>query len=823
MQINPNTSEAYKLLHNGVLALSRAEQQGIRIDLDYCNKAKEDLTTRIDLLEKALYDTNFYRHWSHSIGNKKPNIYSNTQLSFYLYKTKKIEPVFTTKSGQGSTDEEALTELNIPELNDLLAIRRLKKVRDTYLEAFLREQVNGYIHPSFNLHLVKTFRSCVAKGTLILAVRDFLKYPKGIPIEEIKKGDFIYCFDNNLNPSIQKVLWAGKTGYKEVIRIHYSVNGKKEKGFVDVTPEHKIRLIDGSYVEAQKLTGDLRGIGENKHTSKRHVLSCARKADKLNFTGHLFNGTGILEHRLIYEELVGELNGSDIIHHKNGIHLDHSLTNLECMTLSDHSSYHGLNITEERKVKRATDLRKASEKIIYKSGIENANNLKFSKFHCYRLLSNAGGKFKYIPHDFTSFKYQLKVNGINIEQVKLRYDKNGKYIWKSALKKLSKSGRSEVSKILGMNFSKVLQLYELYQLDISRKWGNQYGEFKPGNHNITGVEWINKKVDVYDIEVEKYHNFFANEICVHNSSDSPNFQNIPKRDKEAMKIVRQALFPREGHLLMEADYSGLEVRIAACFHKDPVMLRYINDTTTDMHRDMAQQLFLIDKFNPDDPTHKLLRGATKNGFVFPEFYGSWYKNCAVGLVCSWGKLPRTGKWKAGQGIKFENTYLADHLISKGFNSLEKYMQHVKEVENDFWGVRFKEYTKWKERHWKAYQKCGYIDLKTGFRCYGVMAKNDVINYPVQGSAFHCNLWALTQLDKFLREHDYDTRIIGQIHDSIVLDVHPDELQRVSKIIRRITCVELLKAFTWINVPLDVEIDIGKVDASWAEMEKMEEN
>jgi len=104
-----------------------------------------------------------------------------------------------------------------------------------------------------------------------------------------------------------------------------------------------------------------------------------------------------------------------------------------------------------------------------------------------------------------------------------------------------------------------------------------------------------------------------------------------------------------------------------------------------------------------------------------------------------------------------------------------------------------------------------------------MAKNDVINYPVQGSAFHCNLWALTQLDKFLREHDYDTRIIGQIHDSIVLDVHPDELQRVSKIIRRITCKELPAVWDWINVPLDVEIDIGKVDASWAEMEKMEEN
>ena len=38
-------------------------------------------------------------------------------------------------------------------------MRKLKKVRDTYLDAFLREQVDGYLHPFFSLHTVKTFRS----------------------------------------------------------------------------------------------------------------------------------------------------------------------------------------------------------------------------------------------------------------------------------------------------------------------------------------------------------------------------------------------------------------------------------------------------------------------------------------------------------------------------------------------------------------------------------------------------------------------------------------------------------------------------------------
>ena len=69
-----------------------------------------------------------------------------------------------------------------------------------------------------------------------------------------------------------------------------------------------------------------------------------------------------------------------------------------------------------------------------------------------------------------------------------------------------------------------------------------------------------------------------------------------------MKTTRKALYPRPGHQLLEVDYSGLEVRIAACYHKDPVMLKYIN-TGYDMHADMAAQIFMIDDFDkhkPDD-------------------------------------------------------------------------------------------------------------------------------------------------------------------------------------------------------------------------------
>lgn len=812
MNLHPKTYEAYLLLHDGVLALAKAEQQGIRIDMDYVESKKEHLTRQIARLEKNFKTTPFFIQWQRSVKGTV-NINSGQQLGKFLYEIKKLKPSKQTESGQGSTDDEALRQLHIPELDDLLQAKKLKKIRDTYLDGFAREQVNGYIHPFFNLHLVKTYRGCIAEGTLILVVRDFLTNPKGIPIEEVKEGDYVYCFDDELKPAIQKVLWAGKTGYKEVIRLHYSVRGRKE--FLDVTPDHKIRLINGTYIEAQKLVGDLRTNGANKHTPKRHVLSCVRKEDRLNFTGHLRDGVGIIESRLIYKQLIGELEKEDVVHHRNEIHLDHTPSNLIKLTRSRHTRKHTLNQSYETRQKCIQALKDNRYKIIYKSGIENHNNLRLSKFTCYRLLAQNAGQIVKVIHDFGVFKNHLQRVGIDPFKVKLRYDKYGNYIWKSKLKELAKLGRSKVAEKLGHNHYKLLDLYKLYDIDIKRSWANQFEEFKPGNHSITKIEWIHKKVDVYDIEVEKYHNFFANEICVHNSSDSPNFQNIPKRDKEAMSIVRHALFPRPDHQLVEFDFSGAEVKIAACYHKDPMMLKYINDPTTDMHGDLAKQIFLIKDFDSSIPSHSVLRAASKNSFIFPQFYGDYYKNCADGMAIKWGQLSR-GKWKPGQGIQLVNGTLSDHLISQGIKSFEAFCEHVKAIETDFWGNRFAEYAAWKERWWAGYKKNGYVDFLTGFRASGQMGKNETINYPVQGASFHCLLWVFITLTRIMEREKWDSKLIGQIHDSIVMDINPLELDRIMEVIEDLVTVQLPRAWKWICVPMKMDIEKYEVNKSWAD-------
>jgi DNA polymerase I-like protein with 3'-5' exonuclease and polymerase domains len=256
------------------------------------------------------------------------------------------------------------------------------------------------------------------------------------------------------------------------------------------------------------------------------------------------------------------------------------------------------------------------------------------------------------------------------------------------------------------------------------------------------------------------------------------------------------------------------VIIKNCYHKDPTMMKYLQDPHSDMHGDMAAQIFCIDDFDKKKhPEHKYLRNATKNSFVFPQFYGDYYANNAQGFCNSWLHLP-LGRWKPGTGPDMPGGIkLSDHMISKGIRSYQDFEDHMKKIEKDFWGRRFYVYQKWKDTWVEAYQKKGFFDMYTGFRCSGIMRKNEVINYPVQGAAFHCLLWSFIQLDKIL-VGNYRSRLIGQIHDAVILDVHPDELEEIAYIIKKVTCRDLPEAWKWIIVPLDVEADLCPVDGSW---------
>ena len=118
------------------------------------------------------------------------------------------------------------------------------------------------------------------------------------------------------------------------------------------------------------------------------------------------------------------------------------------------------------------------------------------------------------------------------------------------------------------------------------------------NHVITKIEHLNISVPVYDITVPKTNCFIANGICVHNCQN-PNLQQVPRT-----KDVRAIYKAPPGRLFFEADYSQLELRIAADYSNDQTMLKIYNEGG-DIHTTTAKLMT-----NGREPT-KEERGKAK--------------------------------------------------------------------------------------------------------------------------------------------------------------------------------------------------------------------
>ncbi len=319
----------------------------------------------------------------------------------------------------------------------------------------------------------------------------------------------------------------------------------------------------------------------------------------------------------------------------------------------------------------------------------------------------------------------------------------------------------------------------------------------------------------------KIHPFFNLHLArtYRSSSNDPNFQSIPIRDPIIAMMVRSAFIARPGRQIVEVDYSGIEVRIAACYHHDPAMFAYIKDPTKDMHRDMAAEIFMLAL----DEVTKTVRYCGKNMFVFPQFYGDWYIDCARSL------------WEAINSMDLKTVSgvaMAKHLVSKGIRKRGEldpkaravkgtFEYHIQQIEKRFWEDRFPVYNDWKQEWWEAYQAKGWMATKTGFVCQGWMKRNECINYAIQGSAFHCLLWSLSRMVlKELKRRKMKSLIVGQIHDSMVADVVPEELDEFLYLINRVMTVLLRRAWPWIIVPLEIEAEVSPVGGTWADKKEM---
>ena len=294
------------------------------------------------------------------------------------------------------------------------------------------------------------------------------------------------------------------------------------------------------------------------------------------------------------------------------------------------------------------------------------------------------------------------------------------------------------------------------------------------------------------------------------SSSDPNFQNAPVREERIMHAIRSMIVPRRGNRLINYDFKGMEVSTSACYNKDPALIHYIEDPKSDMHRDQAAEIFK----RPIEDVVKLERYLAKNGYVFPAFYGSYFVETAPDL---WKRMPDESRAHlAKHGIRELGEVVRDNkgniIRATGF------YKHIQEIDRVFWEEKFPVYAQWKKDTVKEFERRGFVDLYTGFRCLGPMRRNEVVNYPIQGSAFHILLWTFNRVSEATQDLEPRSGIIGQIHDSIVADVHPDDEPVFDNLVLDYGTRKVREAWPWIVVPLTIEKDRSAIDGNWAEME-----
>jgi DNA polymerase-1 len=252
------------------------------------------------------------------------------------------------------------------------------------------------------------------------------------------------------------------------------------------------------------------------------------------------------------------------------------------------------------------------------------------------------------------------------------------------------------------------------------------------------------------------------------SSSDPNLQNIPIRTEEGRQI-RQAFVPRAGWYLVSADYSQIELRILAHCSEDEILIKAFLDDE-DIHTRTACEVFQI---SPDALSGELRRQAKAINF------GIIYGMSAFGL---------SKQLEISQ--KMAQTYI-DHYFAR--------YQGVK---------RFMDYTIAEARKTRRTSTLlGRIrllpDINSSNHIIRQAAERTAINTPIQGSAADLIKVAMIRVDAALRDKKLESAMLLTVHDELVFEVPPAELDKITGLIK-----EIMEGVWELKVPLKVNIANG---------------
>lgn len=278
-----------------------------------------------------------------------------------------------------------------------------------------------------------------------------------------------------------------------------------------------------------------------------------------------------------------------------------------------------------------------------------------------------------------------------------------------------------------------------------------------------------------------------------------NIQNQPKRDKFAKSLITSLVLPEKGQRLVGYDLKGAEVTVSACNSLDDKLIKYVEDLSLDMHRDLCMYFFSLIK----EQVTSILRKGMKNTLTFPLFYNSYYVNIAPDLY---------------EFAKENN--MMEHLATLGVKTYEEFVERVRKTEDHLWTKMFPKHRAWMKNQWEVYQKEGKLATPTGFYVYAPMRKNNTPNTPIQGSAYHCNQRTFNKLSAFIQEKNLKSRLLFQIHDAIYISMEPGEEDLLDWAVWYYGTQEIREEWKWLIATLYYEKEMGEINANWSTLKEV---
>ena len=258
------------------------------------------------------------------------------------------------------------------------------------------------------------------------------------------------------------------------------------------------------------------------------------------------------------------------------------------------------------------------------------------------------------------------------------------------------------------------------------------------------------------------------------SSTNPNLQNIPIRTEKG-RLIRKAFIARdENYTLLSADYSQIELRIIAALCGEENMIKAFQNNE-DIHKSTAAKVFNV----PLDEVTKEQRSHAKT-VNFGIIYG----------VSAFGLSNQTNLSRKESAELIEAYYQTYPKLKSFMTSQVDFARENGYVET----------ISGRRRYLKDINSANAI-VRGG-------AERNAVNAPIQGSAADIIKIAMINIHKKLTSEHWKSKMLLQVHDELVFDVHNSELEKIQPMIKH----EMENAFK-MAVPLDVEIGLGK---NWLE-------